>query len=175
MRYRYVIFTVLFTMLYVISITSSSFSTIFYNATSKSEEGVFLFKTGKYYAKTKFVGNGGKRDTSWDISISDKQTRKNIIENEENSGRLQNFKDMIVALRKMKSEVFNLIISVCLFLAFSIMSLLDKSIKINIIFKILLVLPLLFISFFLISGMNESLSNLKSLDKSISEVYSLIP
>jgi hypothetical protein len=148
---------------------------MFHNIRSKSEEGVFLFKTGKYYAKTKFVGNGGKRDTSWDISISDKQTRKNIIENEENSGRLENFKDMIVELKKMKNYMAIWIIGVCFFVTFSIVVLLDKNIKLNKYLKVLVVIPFLIISFLVIDGVKENLGNLKSLNKSIVEVYNLIP
>lgn len=160
----------IFALIYiVISIVNILYPNIFTN-----EDSIFQTKTGKYYAKSSHIGNGSKVDVSWDISISDKDTRKNVIENSNNSELLHNFKTVIIDIKKTKANAISSSILVILLICHSAYFFADKSIKFNKFMKLLVILPLLILSFVIINMEQESLGNLKNYEKSVEYTYSLI-
>lgn len=90
-----------------------------------------IIKTGKHYFKLDFVGESGIKYPVYDISLSEKETKKNIQENKTNELTLLGFQKSIVLLKTGKTIlIFNVCLALVL-LTYLTSNMLDKQLKMN--------------------------------------------
>ncbi|GFZ31649.1 hypothetical protein CSC2_21750 [Clostridium zeae] len=66
------------------------------------QDNATIIKTGKYYFKLDFVGESGIKHPVYDISLSEKDTKKNIQENKTNEESLFGFHKNIFLIKSMR-------------------------------------------------------------------------
>ncbi|GFP75130.1 hypothetical protein [Clostridium fungisolvens] len=106
-----------------------------------------IIKTGNHYFKLDFVGESGIKHPVYDISLSEKETKKNIQVNKTNEETLLDFQRNIVLIKSMKiTSIFTGFIFIII-TAFMIAVIYDKQLNLS---KVQRNSLLVFVLFFLL-------------------------
>lgn len=136
---------------------------IFFLTHIQTQQGdATIIKTGKYYFKLDFVGESGIKHPVYDISLSEKETKKNIQKNKTNEESLVRFQKDIFLIRNMKiTSIFTGFIFIII-TAFMFAVIYDKQLNLSKAEKRKL-LP--FVVFFLIICISLSVYKINELKK----------
>ncbi|GKU25465.1 hypothetical protein [Clostridium folliculivorans] len=89
------------TTVFIIAISLIVYA-FFLNHIETRQDNTTIIKSGKYYFKRDFVGESGIKHPVYDISVSEKEAKKNIQENKTNKESLFYFYKNIFLIKSMK-------------------------------------------------------------------------
>jgi hypothetical protein len=152
----------------IIIIAVAFFASSFFSLHIETREGdATIIKTGKHYFKLDFVGESGIKHPVYDISLSEKETKKNIQQNKINEETLLGFQKSIVLLKLSKITLISNALIALVLLFNMIPNIFDKQSKMNesqkkvyITLFVLILVGSIFVSIYKFNNMHKLESDL---------------